>query len=391
MFKLSTPEVTDYADPWRLPFSTRLRRIARGEVRLAYFYAQPDNSTFRYRVYNMLQALESVGDTFAASFFHGEDMPFINDILDNSDVLILCRIRYTQDADRLLAAARKRGIPVFYDVDDLVFDPNLANLLVDSLDQDTTHPEVWDFWFSYLARHGKVLLMCDGSITTNEYLARKLRDFTGKPSVIVPNFLNREQLDISDRIFEEKQMSGFRSDGRCTIGYFSGTPTHNKDLQIATAALERVMDRHSHVTIRLVGYMDPLKQFPRHINRVEMVPFQNFINLQRIIGECEINIAPLQDNAFTNCKSELKFFEAAVVGTVTIATPTFTFADSIEDGITGYLAQPIEWETKLEQVINSYGSLAELSVNARDCCRERYGWFNQAKIIQGAIASLRSP
>jgi len=35
----------------------------------------------------------------------------------------------------------------------------------------------------------------------------------------------------------------------------------------------------------------------------------------------EIVIAPLQENVFTNCKSELKYFEAAIVGTIPSYSP----------------------------------------------------------------------
>jgi len=82
-------------------------------------------------------------------------------------------------------------------------------------------------------------------------------------------------------------------------------------------------------------------------SRVEFVPFQDFINLQAVIGATEVNIVPLQDNPFTNCKSELKYFEAAVVGTVTIASPIYSFASAIDDGANGYLANSYEWFNKL--------------------------------------------
>ena len=122
---------------------------------------------------------------------------------------------------------------------------------------------------------------------------------------------------------------------------------------------------------------------------MESIPFQNFIDLQWSIGECEVNIAPLQDNQFSNCKSELKYFEAAVVGTVTVATPTESFASAIEDGVDGYLAKSFEWDEKLESVITKYDSLAELSIRARERCRDRYGWFNHWRVIESAIAQLR--
>jgi hypothetical protein len=33
-------------------------------------------------------------------------------------------------------------------------------------------------------------------------------------------------------------------------------------------------------------------------SRIEFISFQDFINLQTLIGSTEINIVPLQDNAF---------------------------------------------------------------------------------------------
>ena len=76
----------------------------------------------------------------------------------------------------------------------------------------------------------------------------------------------------------------------------------------------------------------------RYRDRIEFYPLQDFMNFQRLIAEVEINIAPLQDNTFTNCKSELKFFEAAICGTLTLATPTFSFRNSIVHGTTGFFS-----------------------------------------------------
>jgi glycosyltransferase involved in cell wall biosynthesis len=118
---------------------------------------------------------------------------------------------------------------------------------------------------------------------------------------------------------------------------------------------------------------------------MEFVPFQDFINLQSVIGSTEINIAPLQDNAFTNCKSELKYFEAAAVGTVTVASPTYTFARTIDHGSNGYLANSYEWFDELQEVIESIDQLKALSRRAREYARDKYGWFNQWRCIEGAL------
>jgi glycosyltransferase involved in cell wall biosynthesis len=337
----------------------------------------------------MIQALEVSPNRTSASFFHAKDLPHVQLILEHADVLIMCRTSYTFEVDCMIWTAKSRGIPVFFDIDDLIFEPAFLNLVVDSLDQDISHPSVWDSWFAYITRIGSVLAMSDGVIVTNQYLGKMVSSLSGKRVAIVPNFLNREQIDISDRIFEEKAGYGFVRQDDFRLGYFSGTPTHNKDLAVATGALERILDRYPHVTVRLAGFMDADRHFPKHAERVESIAFQNFIDLQWSIGECEVNIAPLQDNQFSNCKSELKYFEAAVVGTVTVATPTESFASAIEDGVDGYLSKSFEWDEKLNSVITNYDSLTELSIRARERCRDRYGWFNHWSVIERAIAQLK--
>ena len=86
----------------------------------------------------------------------------------------------------------------------------------------------------------------------------------------------------------------------------------------------------------------------------------HYVELQRSIAEVEVNIAPLQHNAFNVCKSDLKFFEAAVVGTWTVASHTPSLDAAVDDGVTGRLARDHEWD----------GALAEAVDLARDT--ERY-------------------
>src|SRR5438270_307388 len=69
----------------------------------------------------------------------------------------------------------------------------------------------------------------------------------------------------------------------------------------------------------------------------------------------DINLAPLEpSNPFCEAKSELKFFEAAVVGVPTIASATEPFAAAIEDGVSGLLANDAEgWRRALDLLVSS--------------------------------------
>jgi hypothetical protein len=95
---------------------------------------------------------------------------------------------------------------------------------------------------------------------------------------------------------------------------------------------------------------------------------------------------PLQDNIFTNCKSELKFFEASIVGTLSVASPTFTYADSIKDSTTGYLANSFEWFDKLDSIISSIddrcSSILKASYNDVE---KKYAWYNQIELIENVL------
>jgi glycosyltransferase involved in cell wall biosynthesis len=94
---------------------------------------------------------------------------------------------------------------------------------------------------------------------------------------------------------------------------------------------------------------------------------------------------PLQANDFTNCKSELKYFEAAVVGTMSIASPSYTYAAAIRDGENGYLAKAQEWRSVIETAIENKSSWPALIANAREDARSKYAWFNQRETILAAL------
>ena len=42
-----------YQDPWTATFAERKATLLSGDPRIAYYYARPDTSTFRYRAFNM--------------------------------------------------------------------------------------------------------------------------------------------------------------------------------------------------------------------------------------------------------------------------------------------------------------------------------------------------
>ena len=338
----------------------------------------------------MVEALNAASHLgVCATWFSTIDSERIDSFIDRADVLVLCRARYNAVVDQILSRAKIRNIPVLFDVDDLIFDLDYVPLIVDALDQNVETDITWDNWFGAVSRLQTTLRRCDGAITTNQYLVDRISAVV--PNVtprVVPNFLNRAQQERSCAIFDAKWRSEFKRDYQIHIGYFSGTPTHNHDFSVVLPAIAVLMDEDPRIVLRVVGHVRHAGVLARHRDRIETFPLQDFVNLQGLIGEVEINVAPLQNNIFTNCKSELKYFEAAVVGTLTIASPTYTFANSIVDGQNGYLACAHEWESKLDVAINLLGTpkkYAEIAKCAHEQAISNYGWDQLANKIVSAL------
>ena len=349
------------------PFSERIARLARAPVAVAYFYEIPDNSTFRYRVGNMTATLNAAtkDSGVAAAHFAGTEVDQLLQRADVVDILVICRARMSHRLGRLIAAMRARRVPVLYDVDDLVFDPDLAPLLMDTLAVDRESDEVVNYWFSYCARIGAAMRLCDAALVTSEALGREVARASRLPYLVLPNFLNRAQLDASEQIWGQKLQGDFRGDGTWHLGYFSGSPSHNRDFGIAAAALARLLREDPRVALRLVGFLAPPSELLPFGPRVEQLPLQDTVPLQWLIGEVNLSLAPLQDNAFTACKSDLKWFEAAAAGTVTVASPAGGVGARIRDRVNGRLARSYEWYPVLRELIDDAPACRGLAERAR--------------------------
>jgi glycosyltransferase involved in cell wall biosynthesis len=342
----------EFPDPWAPSIDERVRRVATPSAHtVAYLYEVPDTSTFRYRVFNMVEALgvDDRGQRISATWFTRAELPILERLIGEVDTLIICRTRYTARLDSLVTRARAAGCRVLFDVDDLIFDTRYVSLVLETLDRNPGEAML-DEWFASISRIGALLRLCDGAISTNHFLSARIEDFAQLPAWVVPNFLNDLQLQRAAEVRRSRHASV--QPGRVTtIGYFSGTPTHNRDFELVSTALARVMTRHADVRLLIVGFLDVGPALHGFVDRIDILPLTDFLTLETLIGATGLNIVPLQTNAFSNSKSELKYFEAAIVETPTFATPTYSFRLAIEDGVNGYLVESYDWEDRLEQAV----------------------------------------
>ncbi len=159
-----------------------------------------------------------------------------------------------------------------------------------------------------------------------------------------------------------------------SIGYLSGTPSHNKDFATITDALITLLDRHSELRLVIVGPLLLEDRFAPYASQIERQPFVPRRELFDVIASLDINLAPLEiGNPFCESKSELKFFEAGIVGVPTVAAATQTFREAIADGTDGFVAgNSDEWVEKIERLIADHELRVRMGQAAEESALEKY-------------------
>ncbi len=356
-------------EPWLLSLEERTeifyKAKEKGKKVVVYYAKAPDSSTFRYRVYNTYQITKN-SKKWQAIYFFKDEIATIRKILPTADLFVYSRqSRWDSLIEEIRKITKENKIPTLFDLDDLVFDKKYLDTVTNVIGEKNN----LSHWIAYIDRIHETAKNSDGFLVTNDLLGQKISENFKKPYKVIRNSLNEEQIAAANAYLSlKKNQKGF------SIGYFSGTATHVNDLAVALPEITEFLEKHTDATFKIVGFMDLGEKMSKFIKekRITLLPPVDFRKLQRMMSEVDVNIAPLVNSIFTDCKSELKFFEAAIVKTATIASPTYTFARAIKDGQNGFLAQPGEWYDKIEYLYKNRKENANIAERARDYALKNY-------------------
>ena len=208
---------------------------------ILYIVEDTEPAQFRYRVENIAEALEK-SSKYQVKWFKKSEIEQAEKMLDEVDFVVILR----QTAkDKLIldfiekahAHAEKmlHEVKVLFDLDDLIFDYTYLPLMMWS-----TYAKNIFFWAGYYWGVRRIAKKVDGFITTNGFLRERLEKTFDKPCGVIRNSLNKAQVEVAEEYLENKRKSGkeFR------IGYFSGSPTHEKDLEVALPAVMQLMEKY---------------------------------------------------------------------------------------------------------------------------------------------------
>ena len=260
------------------------------------------------------------------------------------DLVVLVRRKMSPEISRLLDFAEENRISVVCDLDDYLFDDEV---IPHSDYLRAMEPEQ----ARELTRDYRELVLRSSYYTGVTEFLRDRATSLGKTSHWIPNGLNLAQIHRSRSAVHEIR---HRRDGIVRIGYFSGTLTHQSDFRTIATVLVRLLAEFPELVLTVAGDFD-LEQFPEFTafaERVERRPFVDWRQLPSEIARVDVNVIPLVLSPFTEAKSDLKYYEAAIVEVPSVAAPTGVFKACISSGVNGFLAgSKAAWYAALRTLI----------------------------------------
>lgn len=205
-----------------------------------------------------------------------------------------------------------------------------------------------------------VVQAVDRVTTPTHVLANVIRPMNSDVRVL-PNMLPDEHWPS-----ERRQASPNR---KPLVMGWAGSPSHIPDVRMVMPVLTQLLDEYSHLELHIAGINPSL--LPNH-PRVRALQYVKVEQYAGLLSGFDIGLAPLVDIRFNRCKSDLKFLEYAMVGVPGVYSRVIPYEDSVEHGVTGFLAKNNKgWLKHLRTLIGDPDRREQMSVAARQFAETR--------------------
>ncbi|MFK7958752.1 MAG: glycosyltransferase [Lysobacterales bacterium] len=325
-----------------------------------------------YRVLHSVAALQNggVGAEWVSSAEATDEK------VKQANIVIVFRGMWNGVLNDLYTRCRENGIPIGFDLDDLIFDPDVLTEKHFDFFRLMTDDVRKDWLENRIGMYRQAVLESDFGIVSTSPLAAAVENLQ-KPAYVLANGFGNEMAAAAEKAIVEFADKPSSRDGRIRLGYASGTPSHQKDFATIAPALSAIMDESPQIILTIVGHLN-LKEFPvldRFTGRIETRPLVPHDQLLREYARFDLNLAPLEmGNPFCEAKSALKFVEAALVSVPTIAAATLPYQNAIQDGETGWTVQrPRDWQVRIGSLVDDAAGRQRMGRNARQHVQNTLG------------------
>lgn len=311
-------------------------------------------------------------------------------IFTEYDVLWTCYTSHGDDASAMYYWRDKLGKKVILDLDD-----NYLDVVESHRNFDVLKLGKKDRAFM-----GAILTFADAITVSTEPLKQRMTKHfkevynMEKKIFILPNFNDYK---------DWKYKTVAKNKDKIVIGY-AGSNSHDEDLKMIMPHLGAVMNKYKNVYFESTGAIEirELKNLGMYdhfseeaLFRCDLIPSTTtFKDYPKMLSKrkWDITIAPLADNAFTRCKSCIKWFEMSMFKFPVIASRVYPYyvdlwgRKTIEHEVTGLLVKPHEWTDALEDLILHKEKRIQLGENAYKAVKEE--WQYEGSRMSGVINSI---
>jgi glycosyltransferase involved in cell wall biosynthesis len=260
----------------------------------------------RYRCFN---PAESLADESILADVTTIDSISIT-LLERYDLLVFHRPASGKKLEKLVNRAAQLGLFIIADYDDLIFNPEYAEVSPGALNKIYSLNSIQ----ASFQRNRDALEFFNAFSVSTVPLKNELKKLRPTSDItVLHNYPSRSWLNHA-RLIETS------TDNPKYITYLPGTGSHHHDFALVESTLSEYLAQHTDIHLRIVGPLHFSTDLfsPDQLEHLDYVPYPV---LPRLIQKSWITIAPLAGTFFNNCKSGLKYFESAALGIPVVASP----------------------------------------------------------------------
>ncbi len=265
---------------------------------------------------------------------------------------------------RLMEYTKRKFVPVVLDLDDYL------------LNMPEDHPNrVTNDYSAALLPLLLAIKEVDFVTVSTEPLKQLVLPYN--PNVkVLPNYLDGELWSFKDPSAAPLQENG------PIVLLFMGTPSHTPDLEMISPVIGKLLSKYEgRLKFLCYGPLPPgsLQQHPFvEYRKGESYNYAAFIKKFLEI-QADIALAPLRDNSFNRCKSNLKFLEYSAIGIPGVFSDLSPYLGTVTEGRNGFMANDlVDWEAKLENLIGDPTKRHSLAAAAQADVKQNWMLSNNA-------------
>ncbi|MGH6863812.1 MAG: glycosyltransferase, partial [Methylocella sp.] len=174
------------------------------------------------------------------------------------------------------------------------------------------------------------------------------------------------------------------------IFYGSGTKAHNSDFnELAAPALLSALAQYDHVRLVIVGHLRLRPEFERFASRITQIGFVSDLDQYwSLLAASDISLAVLSPGLMADCKSEIKWLEAAVLQVPSIVSATATYREVLQNGIDALIVDDsLAWRKALTRLIEDRDLRRGIGASARRKALQNYSIETAADVLRKSLGA----